>query len=236
MKDTLLTEEIIKKVETIIKMNKNTSTKNTLPDKAYEVLKTIYPLSSKRKKTDIKVNKDSNYHFIISKSINELYSHYGYNSSEIRTSTWAENVLNTKTYIKLAEFIPTKFKKELFLKIHQCLEGIENNTYFNHVITKEFKDKVYYEYDREVQVIKFKGINYNGSYLNIISEEDKTHIPFNYNVSLIELANKYFKEIVEIIDEWNCEKEKITKEDNIKLENAREIVKPLMVMNKIKEM
>ena len=151
MKDTLLTEEIIKKVETIIKMNKDTSTQNTLPDKAYEVLKTIYPLSSKRKKTDIKVNKDSNYHFIISKSINELYSHYEYNSSEIRTSTWAENVLNTKTYIKLAEFIPTKFKKELFLKIHQCLEGIENNTYFNHVITKEFKDKVYYEYDREVQ-------------------------------------------------------------------------------------
>lgn len=236
MKDTLLTEEIIKKVETIIKMNKDTSTQNTLPDKAYEVLKTIYPLSSKRKKTDIKVNKDSNYHFIISKSINELYSHYEYNSSEIRTSTWAENVLNTKTYIKLAEFIPTKFKKELFLKIHQCLEGIENNTYFNHVITKEFKDKVYYEYDREVQVIKFKGINYNGNYLNIIVEEDTKHISFDYNISLIELANKYFKEIVEIIDEWNCEKEKITKEDNIKLENAREIVKPLMVMNKIKEM
>jgi len=65
MKDTLLTEEIIKKVETIIKMNKDTSTQNTLPDKAYEVLKTIYPLSSKRKKTDIKVNKDSNYHLII---------------------------------------------------------------------------------------------------------------------------------------------------------------------------
>jgi len=235
----LINKELIDKITLIKKLSDETSTNNNTSQKAYKLLSHIYPLSSKRRLTGLSFREqyNKNYELVISKGINTLYSKYGGNSNEIRDDEWIEFVLNNDDYIKLAEHIPTKVKKDLFLKIHKSLKGITNDN-FKHKITRKVKHKLFYVRYRDVKEIEIESISYNGYRMAMLVKGDEKEQSFDvaYDVTFSEIVHQYGNDIIEMIDEWNVQKEKESVTNNIKLENAKKIVRPFMVMNKIKEM